>query len=151
MQAASPARRIAEINITPLIDIVLVLLIVFIVMVPMADRAYAAVIPHVSGEVPKATEPPAVLLDSNGRCSFEGRALAPGELIAAIQEKVKHQPIDHRRATLRIDGSLPMQRAIEVMDLLKVAGDQAERENRLEPGLAKAKFEPLKVATLLQK
>lgn len=145
MQAASQARRISEINITPLIDIVLVLLIVFIVMVPMADRAHCAIIPHLGRGIPKPASPPEVLLDSMGRCSFEGRVMASRDLAAAIREKVKLQPIDQRRAMLKVDENLSMQRVTEVIDLLKAAGDQAERENRQEPGLAKAKFEPLKV------
>lgn len=151
MQAASQARRIAEINVTPLIDIVMVLLIVFIVMVPMTGRMYTAVIPHVSGEMPKDTPPPVVLLDSKGQRTFEGRVLSPDNLIAAIQDKVKLQPINLRRVTLKVDGSLSMQRVIEAMDLLKVAGDQAEQENRQDPRLAKQKFKVLKVAMLLKK
>ncbi len=148
MQAATQARRISEINITPLIDIVLVLLIVFIVMVPMADRAHYAIIPHESREVPKQAPPPEVMLDSMGRCSFEGRVWAKQDLLAAIREQVGYQPIDQRRVTLKADGSLSMQRVAETIDLLKAAGDQAEQENRLTPSLAKAEFKPLKVVLL---
>ncbi len=64
---------------------------------------------------------------------------------------MKLQPIDRRRVLLRVAGSLPMQRVTEVMDLLKVAADQAEQENRREPSLAKSEFKPLKVVMLSTK
>ncbi len=148
MQAVSPTRRIAEINITPLIDIVLVLLIVFIVMVPMADRAHNAVLPTITGLAKIDEPPPTVVLDSDGRCILDGRVVAADELMTGIRDHVKLQPIDQRRVILKVSENLPMQRVTEVMDMLKVAADAAEQEMRKEPTYAKAKFEPMKLAVL---
>lgn len=146
MQAASGVRRISEINITPLIDIVLVLLIVFIVLVPMAARAHQAILP--SAGVPAITDlpPPTVKLNADGQCSMDGRVVTRDELIAAVRERVKIQPVDVRRVILRVDGGLPMQRVTEVMDDLKLAANLAEQENRLDPTFAGLKFKPLKIA-----
>ncbi len=100
----------SEINVTPLVDIVLVLLIVFIVLVPVLPRALAATLP-VAG-AGKAGPPLRLALLADGGLLLDGRAIPLAEL-----------PVHVRGTTgpvlLKVDPSLPFHRATEVMDAVK--------------------------------
>lgn len=61
-----PSRSKSDINITPLIDIVLVLLIIFIVMVPSLSRTAQASLPQTGGKGGAAL-PLVVTLDGAGK------------------------------------------------------------------------------------
>ncbi len=67
-----PASLRSEINVTPLVDIVLVLLIVFITLVPALPRALAAVLPR-PGPPGTAPAPLRLVLSADGAVGVEGR------------------------------------------------------------------------------
>jgi biopolymer transport protein ExbD len=81
---AIPASQpISEINITPLIDVMLVLLIMFIITIPMATHSVKIDLPR-EGE---PLTPPRVFtlaLDSAGRVSWDGAPLAESALPARL-------------------------------------------------------------------
>ncbi|MDE3246065.1 MAG: biopolymer transporter ExbD [Acidobacteriota bacterium] len=128
MQAASQVRRVAEINVTPLIDIVLVLLIVFIVMVPMTARHHPVAVPAV---VPGASGQPAcpvITVSADGSCTLAGAPVTLEELAARLVPEVLRQSRLARRVQLKVDGAVPVHRTTEVLDAIRLAGDQARRE-----------------------
>lgn len=127
MQAASQVRRVAEINVTPLIDIVLVLLIVFIVMVPMTGRHQPVAVPAI---VPGASEHPVypvITVSSDGSCALAGVPVTLEELTARLVPEVLRQSRLARRVQLKVDGAVPVSRTTEVLDAIRLAGDQARR------------------------
>jgi len=108
MQAASQARRVAEINVTPLIDIVLVLLIVFIVMVPMTGRHHPVGVPT---NVPGSSVPPGypvIAIFKDGSCSLRGEPVTLEQLAARLVPEMLLQSRLGRRVQLKVDGAVPM-------------------------------------------
>lgn len=128
MQAASQARRVAEINVTPLIDIVLVLLIVFIVMVPMTGRQHPVAVPSI---IPGNFAPrsyPVITISKDGSCALGGELVSLGQLTSRLVPEVLRQPNLSRRVQLQVDGAVPVYRTTEILDAIRLAGNQARRE-----------------------
>jgi biopolymer transport protein ExbD len=104
------ARLRSDINVTPLVDIVLVLLIVFITLVPALPTALATVLPR-PGE--GRTGPALRLaLDADGGVELDGHPISLAELPERV--RASSGPV-----LLRVAPSLPFHRATEVMDLVK--------------------------------
>jgi biopolymer transport protein ExbD len=106
----------SDINVTPLVDIVLVLLIVFITLVPALPTALATVLPRPG----PGTEGPVLRLAlvASGGLELNGRVTTLAELPALV--RASSGPV-----RLRVDPSLPFHRATEVLDLVKGARPEA--------------------------
>ncbi|WMJ70487.1 biopolymer transporter ExbD [Stenotrophomonas sp. 24(2023)] len=79
---------LAEINVTPLVDVMLVLLIIFIVTAPMISRPIAVQLPQATDRAIARPDPPPPIelrLDAANQLSWNGQALAIGDLRARLQ------------------------------------------------------------------
>jgi biopolymer transport protein ExbD len=113
----------AEINITPLIDIVLVLLIIFMVMTPALLKELAAKIPETQAEnvpQPPGETPIVVELDGQNALRLSGEPVAAEALAGKVAERLRY---DRRKVVFfKIDDQASYGRAVRVMDLCKGAG-----------------------------
>lgn len=134
MQATSLPRLQSAINITPLIDIVLVLLIVFIVMLPILGRHHPVVIPATDGS--GVSNIPLIALAEGGSCTLQGEPIALDELARRLLASALLQPPEARRVQLKVEGAVPMARVTEILDTIRVAGEEARRQT---PGYDAAK------------
>lgn len=112
---------ITGINITPLVDIVLVLLIVFMV------TAKLIVSKAVPLDLPKAATGSAdiqavfsIVLAADGACQVDS-SLVPNDDAILAKAKAAHDKNADLRAVIKADAAVPHGRVIHVLDLLKQA------------------------------
>lgn len=87
--ARASALPIAQINITPLVDVMLVLLVIFMLAVPLLTRTLQTQLPQAGG--PARAEPVALEVSAAGY-RLDGQALTEGELDAALGALVRRTP-----------------------------------------------------------
>lgn len=112
---------IAGINVTPLVDITLVLLIIFIV------TAKIMVAPAVPMDLPRSSQSKevqvvlSILLPKEGPILVNGSAVADD---ATLTERAKQALVGQPnvRAVIQADGDVPHRRVIAVLDAVKRAG-----------------------------
>jgi biopolymer transport protein TolR len=111
---------IEGINVTPLVDITLVLLIIFIVTAKMV------VSPSVPLDLPQASNGEevqtifSVSLPKSGELLIDGQTVAEAALVAHAKSALAKDK--ELRAVIQADGDVPHRRVISVLDRLKEAG-----------------------------
>jgi biopolymer transport protein ExbD len=143
MDASGPRPKVrSAINVTPLIDVVLVLLIVFIVMIPSLTRMLQVTVPKATlvPVKPDPANPPVVV-------TVRKAAAAPGweyllqretvplqELADRLTPVVLRQAPGLRRVYLKVDGELPFQAAVDALDQVRLASDRARAATQAKGG-----------------
>jgi biopolymer transport protein ExbD len=84
----SPAEPISTINTTPLIDLMLVLLVMFIISVPVATHQVPLDLPRPGPPLPTQPIVHRLSLDAAGRLDWNGRAVADPQLPALLAQLV---------------------------------------------------------------
>jgi biopolymer transport protein ExbD len=135
MDAGGPkGKQKSDINVTPLIDIVLVLLIVFIVMVPGLAKAMKVVVPQIvqTTTPPKIdpNNPPVVIsLDKDGKMMLQADPIDADGIKQKLPDIVMLQPLGFRKVFLKIDEDTKFQSAVDVLDAIRVASDDAKKKS----------------------
>ena len=126
----------SEINITPLVDVVLVLLIIFMVVVPLLMKGYDVKIPQTSAEPSQAeesqlmlsiapttcriVEPPAGEgLPADCQVTLADQKIPAAELTARVAAILGGQPTEKRVLFLAADDSLNYEGVLRIIDLAK--------------------------------
>jgi biopolymer transport protein ExbD len=117
----------AEINITPLTDVILVLLIIFMVsssaMVDaIREGKIDVTLPSASTAASDTIAADTVIvgITADGRIFMQGETIDEDQLIAALRDKKKAKA--DTLVVLQADGTLEHKRVIEVIDLLRSSG-----------------------------
>ena len=120
-------KPMAEINVVPYIDVMLVLLVIFMVTAPLLYQGVQVNLPEASADPvsPQDSEPLIVEVDSAGRyyLSVGEDPLAPleaRELMVQVAAVMRRSP--GTAVLVRGDRDVPYGRVIEVMSRLKQAG-----------------------------
>lgn len=95
-----------ELNVTPLVDVVLVLLIVFMVVAPRLEHDVPVELPGVLNPDPvarAALEPIVVTIDADGALHLAGRPWSPEEAFGALARL--HADAPDRALAIRADGA----------------------------------------------
>ncbi|HXV62224.1 MAG TPA: biopolymer transporter ExbD [Vicinamibacteria bacterium] len=111
---------LSEINVTPFVDVMLVLLIIFMITAPMLMRAMDVSLPSATMRQPDAAERTVVSLDAQGRTFINDRAVNVDLLEEQLKMRVEVEGL--RLAYLRADETLQYREIIRVMDIMKRAG-----------------------------
>jgi len=114
----------AEINVTPLVDVMLVLLIIFMVTAPLLVAGVPVDLPESrAAAIDQQAKPVQIALDKNGSLYIDDQQVSDAALpqrLAAIA--AEPAPPEGRRIYLRADKSLDYGRVMRVMGELNRAG-----------------------------
>ena len=116
---ARDRRMLSEINVTPLVDVTLVLLIIFMVTTPMLQRGTDVQLPQAGQSEPKEEERITITLTREGRLYLNTQEIPR----ATLRDRLRALTSNHERVVhFRGDAQVPYGLVIEVMDALKAAG-----------------------------
>lgn len=112
---------VTGINVTPLVDILLVLLIVFMVSAKFVDEAGLKVhLPKAAQSEIDATPALLVKMDAEGKISLAETAMDENALFANLVREAQANP--GVRVTVAADESLSYKAVVRLLDLVKKAG-----------------------------
>jgi biopolymer transport protein ExbD len=110
-----------EINTTPLVDVMLVLLIIFIITVPVINHSVKIDLPHASSQ-PDETKPENINLsiDAEGKVYWNAEPIDPGQLRARIADAAARKP--QPELHLRAERTTQYERVAQVMAAAQAGG-----------------------------
>ena len=118
------ATSLAEINVVPLVDVMLVLLIIFMVTAPMMQQGLSVNLPRARRADPVRSQPIYVTIPAN---FGDARIVQIGDeevRVDILHERVRQAllPREDKSLFLRMDATVTAQSMMDVMDQLKQAG-----------------------------
>ena len=120
--SGDPYDNLADINVTPLVDVMLVLLIIFMVTAPMLHQGVAVALPKTeTTNLPSSVEDPIILsITSDGRYYINETPVARGLLRDRLNAFLR----THRDRTvfLKADRALSVGTVVETLDVLNRMG-----------------------------
>lgn len=116
------AQPMAEINVTPFVDVMLVLLIIFMVAAPLLTVGVPVDLPKTAASaLPGDNEEPlTVTLTADGQVQIQTTDVQRDELIGRLRAIASERSSD--RVFLRADGSIPYAQVMQVMGALNAGG-----------------------------
>ena len=121
LERSPRAAPMSDINMTPLIDVMLVLLVIFIITAPLMTSSLKLDLPKTDAATP--TSAPAFIalaIDSEGRLFFGDEPLSRDALAARVAAAAKGNP--QLEVQLRADQKVPYGQVAELLALIQKAG-----------------------------
>jgi biopolymer transport protein ExbD len=119
--AANHSAPMSEINTTPLVDVMLVLLVIFIITAPLLTHAVKIDLPQASSQpLPEKPQVISVAIDGAGKMYWNDVVIAQGELKAKLVDAANQKP--QPELHIRADKETRYQLLAEVMADAQNAG-----------------------------
>src|SRR5688572_649783 len=113
----------AEINVTPLVDVMLVLLIIFMITAPLLVSGVPVDLPDSrAGALKQDNTPVQVSLDGKGRLFIDEQAIADDGLSAKLTAIREARAADEPRVYVRADSRLDYGRVMRIVGEVNAAG-----------------------------
>ena len=126
LERTSGPQPISDINMTPLVDVMLVLVVIFILTAPLLASSIRLDLPRADGAVPGASPQSITLVvDKSGQVFLNDQPLTQDALVQALAETAASQP--DTEVQLRADATVPYGRVVEIMGAAHAAGLQRIR------------------------
>ena len=120
-------RPVAEINVVPYIDVMLVLLIIFMVTAPLVSQGVKVDLPDANAESIEQddNQPIVASIDARGLyylnvAEDDEKAMSAADLATLVAAQIQKQP--NTPVVVKADGSVPYNDVIQLMVLLQRAG-----------------------------
>jgi biopolymer transport protein TolR len=118
---AAQAKPFSDINVTPLVDVMLVLLVIFILTAPLLTSAIRLDLPQSkaaqAGEAPEALS---LSLKVSGELFINDKPVTLAALPTQLQQLANQKP--NLEVQLRVDQAVPYGQVLELMSLAQLAG-----------------------------
>ncbi|MEM7074532.1 MAG: protein TolR [Pseudomonadota bacterium] len=116
------SRPMAEINVTPFVDVMLVLLIIFMVAAPLMTVGVPVELPKTAANAlpGEQEEPLTVTVTAEGLVTIQTTEVARDELVGRLRAIASER--DSTRVFLRADGAVPYAQVMEIMGALNRGG-----------------------------
>ncbi len=116
------AQAMSEINITPMVDVMLVLLIIFMVAAPLLTVGVPLELPKTAAQAvaTEQEEPLTISVQEDGTISIQNTPTPEGELIGKLRAIAAERTDD--KLFLRADGKIAYERVVQVMGALNSGG-----------------------------
>lgn len=111
----------SEINVTPMVDVMLVLLVIFMVTAPMMTTGVSLDLPRGDGQAMEDSDRAVdISVDSKSQIYLGDEAVKPDALVKRVQAMQKSNP--DLKVVISGDRAASYGQVIEVMSLLRLAG-----------------------------
>lgn len=111
----------SDINVTPLVDVMLVLVVIFIVTAPLLASSIRLDLPRAqgaqAGDAPKSV---LVVIDPSGQVFLDDKAVTREQLATQLAAAARQNP--ETEMQLRADQSVPYGKVVEVMGVAHQSG-----------------------------
>lgn len=120
LDGGGPPQHLSEINVTPLVDVMLVLLIIFIVTAPLLTHKIKLNLPKAKTEASAVQSPMVVSLTRDIQLYLDGQPITGDELETKLRQSLAEgmQPT----VELRADGQLHYEHVVHLMALVQNSG-----------------------------
>jgi len=121
LERAKGVTPMSDINVTPLVDVMLVLVVIFIITAPLLASSIRLDLPRAEGTQPgDAPRFLSVVLDRSGRIFLNDQPANAAQLAARLAAAARENP--ETEIQLRADQAVPYGRVVEVMGVAHKAG-----------------------------
>ncbi len=116
-----PSEAISQINVTPLVDVMLVLLVIFMVTAPILQQGYPVDLPTAEGEAFTGEEDQLVVsLTRSGDVYLNDTPITAGDLTTKLAAIRRVRP--DRQVYLRADRRVPYGDVVRLMEAVRASG-----------------------------
>ena len=121
LERTAAPQPLSDINMTPLIDVMLVLVVIFILTAPLLASAIRLELPRTAGAAPgSAAQSVTVVVDKTGQVFVDDTPFTQAALAQHLQGIAAAQP--GTEVQLRADAAVPYGRVVEIMGAAHQAG-----------------------------
>ena len=120
--SADDGSFLADINVTPLVDVMLVLLIIFMITAPMLQQGIEVALPRTEAEAlpAKSQEPLILTINRDGLIYLKDRPVHPTRLVEVLTPLLRGRADE--TVFLKGDRDVPYGKVVEVLDVLRKGG-----------------------------
>ncbi len=111
---------VSDINVTPLVDVMLVLLIIFMVTAPMMKRGIELELPRAKATYLRVREQPVVISVKGSSYFFNGRRVSLDMMRIRVRKVLSSRP--KAQFVIEADRKTPFENVVKVMALLRGMG-----------------------------